>query len=145
MAQMHGAMLDTLACFYEAEAAYLVADVPDFSRVSVTLDPECVIYQPASLPYGGVWRGHDGFDSWMRAFCEQWASLEVSGTQLYPSGDDVIVSQSHVYATSRRSGVKADWPLLQFLRFRNGRILELRPFYWDTAGLLSALRSEPVG
>ena len=63
--------------FYAAEAAYLLAPEPDFAPVADTLDAECVIYQPASLPYGGEWRGRAGFEKWMRAFSSVWASLEV--------------------------------------------------------------------
>ncbi len=130
--------LGTLSRFYEAETAYLLAGDQDFSGIALTLDPECAIYQPASLPYGGEWKGHKGFEQWMQAFARQWSSLEVKNAELYPHGD-VIVSKSHVYAVSRDNGRHLDWPLLQFFRIRDGRILELRPFYWDTAVLLKGI------
>ncbi len=128
----------TLARFYEAESAYLAAGGGDFSAIAAALDPECVLYQPASLPYGGEWRGHRGFEAWMQAFAQQWSSLEVKGTELYQDGD-VIVSKSHVYAVAKATGLNLDWPLLQFFRMREKKILELRPFYWDTAALLMML------
>ena len=131
--------LATLKRFYEAETAYLASGGGDFSGIAATLDPECVIYQPASLPYGGEWRGHSGFEAWMKAFAEQWSSLEVKDSELYPNGD-VIVSKSHVYAVAKKTGRAADWPLLQFFRVRNSKIIELRPFHWDTATLLEALK-----
>jgi ketosteroid isomerase-like protein len=131
--------LATLKRFYEAETAYLASGGGDFSGIAATLDPECVIYQPASLPYGGEWRGHSGFEAWMKAFAEQWSSLEVKDSELYPNGD-VIVSKSHVYAVAKRTGRAVDWPLLQFFRVRNSKIIELRPFHWDTATLLEALK-----
>ena len=124
--------------FYAAEATYLLSPEPDFAPVAATLDAECVIHQPASLPYGGEWRGHAGFEEWLRAFCKVWASLEVKGAELYVTGE-VAVSRSHVYAETRMDRRKADWPLLQFFRLRGGRILELRPFYWDTAVLVEVL------
>ena len=134
----HAPSLATLSSFYEAEAAYLTADSPDFAGIAATLDPECVIYQPASLPYGGEWRGHAGFEAWMKAFAQQWSALEVKDSELFPHGD-VVVSRSHVYAKARATGRDVDWPLLQFFRMRNARILELRPFYWDTAQIVAAL------
>lgn len=60
----------TLDTFYKAESAYLRAGGGDFAAIAATLDPECVIYQPASLPYGGEWRGHNGFEEWMRLFTQ---------------------------------------------------------------------------
>ena len=127
--------------FYRAEKAYLEAGGGSFSDIAATLDPECVIHQPASLPYGGEWKGHKGCEAWMKAFAEQWSSMDVKDSELYPSGD-VLMSKSHVYAIHRQSGKRLDWPLLQFFRMRDGRILELIPFYWDTATLLQELRDQ---
>ena len=125
--------------FYEAEAAYLGADGGDLSAMMTTLDPECVLYQPSSLPYGGEWKGHAGWEAWMKAFAHQWTSMEMKNSELYPSGD-VVVGKSHVHAVARGTGKHVDWPLLQFFKMRNGRILELSPFYWDTAKLLHDLK-----
>ena len=132
--------LATIERFYAAEAAYLAPGGGDFGVLAETLDPECVLYQPASLPYGGEWRGPAGFERWMKAFSAQWSSLEVKDAEFYPVGD-VVFSRSHVYATARGSGHPADWPLLQFFRVRNSRILELRPFHWDTAAMRPALKA----
>ena len=124
--------------FYEAEAAYLIPRGGDFEALAATLDPDCVLHQPASLPYGGEWRGPAGFERWLKAFGAQWSSLEVKGSDFYPV-DDVVFSRSHVYAVARVSHQAVDWPLLQFFRMRGAKILELRPFHWDTAAMLPAL------
>jgi ketosteroid isomerase-like protein len=129
----------TLMRFYEAEMIYLAPGGGDFSVIAETLDPDCVIHQPASLPYGGEWRGPGGFKAWMDAFGRVWSSLEVRDPTFYPSGADVIVTRSHVYATSRSTGAAVDWPLLQFFRVRDDRIAELHPFHWDTAAMLPAM------
>ena len=115
------AAIATLKRFYAAESAYLLAVEPNFGPIAATLDPECVIYQPASLPYGGDWRGHAGFEAWLRAFREVWSSLEVKESEIFAFGD-VLVSRSHVYARARENGREADWPLLQFFRLRKARI-----------------------
>ena len=132
-------MLETLNSFYEAESAFLRAGGGDFTAIAATLDPECVIYQPVSLPYGGIRRGHNGFEEWMRLFTEVWASLEVREPEQMLMGN-VVISRSHVYAERRGSGEKLDWPLLQYFRFRQNRIVELWPFYWDTATLIDDLQ-----
>ena len=130
--------LATIRRFYEAESAYLAPDGGDFRVIAATLDLECVLYQPASLPYGGEWRGSEGFERWMKAFGEQWSSLEIKEFEFYPV-EDVVFSRSHVYAVARATGQAADWPLLQFFRVRRSKILELRPFHWDTAAMLPAM------
>lgn len=133
----------TLMAFYEAETQYLASNGKDFSPIAKTLDAECVIRQPASLPYGGIWRGHAGFEAWMKAFGEQWSSLDVVAPTFYAIGENIF-SRSHVRAIAKRSGVAVDWPLLQHFVIRNGKILELNPFYWDTALVVRALAAQPA-
>ena len=57
--------LRALQNFYQAEDAYLNAGEGDLSSIAKTLDPDCVVRQPTSLPYGGEWRGHAGVETWM--------------------------------------------------------------------------------
>ena len=52
---------------YAAEEAHMAAELPDFSAVATTLYPDCLIRQPAALPYGDEWRGHTGFETPPRA------------------------------------------------------------------------------
>ena len=78
------------------------------------------------------------FERWLKAFgaqCLRWRSKIPSFTRF----GDVVFSRSHVYAVARVSNQAVDWPLLQFFRMRGAKILELRPFHWDTAAMLPAL------
>ncbi len=128
--------------FYEAEARYMSADAADFTPVAATLHQDCLLCEPASLPYGGEWRGHEGFERWMRLFKATWSSMEVRGSELFGEGD-TLFSRSHVHAQARATGKPADWPLLQIFIIRQGLVHELRPFHWDTAAILPALGTRP--
>ncbi len=132
---------ETLGRFYEAGNAYMRADAPDFAAVAPTLDPDCLLRQPASLPYGGEWRGHAGFERWVRAFRETWSALSVRDPQVFDTDDPgVVFSRSDVRATGRQ----ANWPLLQQVEVRDGRIRVLQPFHWDTVAILAALQARRV-
>ena len=126
--------------FYKAEAAYMASNTPDFAPVAETLSEDVLLCEPASLPYGGDYRGHDDFERWLRAFSATWSSLDVQGSEAVAVGD-LVFSRSKVRAVSRATGHRADWDLLQYFRIKNGLIAELRPFHWDTAAILSALKS----
>lgn len=95
--------------------------------------------QPDSLPYGGVWEGHSGFEQWMLAFGAVWKSLTVTDPVFFPSGSDVIFVRSTVHATARANGSALTWPLLQMISVKDGLIREIQPFYWDTAAITKAL------
>lgn len=124
--------------FYEAEARYMPAEHPDFAPVAATLHPDCLICEPASLPYGGEWRGRDGVERWIRLFRLTWSSLDVRDSEIFGEGE-TLFSRSHVYAKARTTDKVADWYLLQLFTFKTGLVLELRPFHWDTAALLRSL------
>ena len=129
-----------LARFYAAEEAYMAAEAPDFAPVAATLHPDCLIRQPAALPYGGEWHGHAGLEAWMRRLRATWSALSVSDPRIFLTEDEAVVfSRSHVHATARVTGRRTDWPLLQQIEVRDGSILTLQPFHWDTASMLSAL------
>ena len=131
---------DVLARFYAAEEAYMAAEAPEFAPVAATLHPDCLIRQPAALPYGGEWRGHVGFEAWMQSFRATWSALSVRDPRVFPTEDPAVVfSRSHVHAIARATGRRTDWPLLQQIEVRDGLVLTLQPFHWDTAAMLSTL------
>jgi uncharacterized protein len=125
--------------FYAAETAYLESDPKDFGIIAAVLHPECVMRQPNSLPYGGIWEGHGGFEQWLIEFGAVWQSLTVTDPRFFPSGDDVILVRSTVHATARANGNAVTWPLLQMITVKDGLIREIQPFHWDTAAICEAL------
>ena len=76
----------------------------------------------------------------MRSFRATWSALSVRDPRVFLTEDEAIIfSRSHVHATARATGRRTDWPLLQQIEVRDGLILTLQPFHWDTAAMLSAL------
>lgn len=54
------AAFQSLMRFYGAEGRYSASNDPiDRAALLDTLHPEIALYQPESLPYGGVWRGRE--------------------------------------------------------------------------------------
>jgi ketosteroid isomerase-like protein len=54
----------------------------------------------------------------------------------------VVLTQVHVRA--RATGLELDFPILQTITIRQGRIAEVRPFYWDTAAIAEACGENAV-
>ncbi len=133
--------LSALKAFYAAEAAYLTAGGPgvaDFAGMAAHLDPEVLMYQAESLPYGGEWAGHDGIERFMAAMSEAWSSLEFLEQRSVVDGS-VVVVDSRVAFRARATGRELETSVIQWITFGNGLITEFRPFYLDTAAVLAAL------
>ena len=130
---------EVLERFFDAERAYMAAGGPkdggDFDALRSTLAPEAVMHQAANLPYGGEWRGHEGFERFFTAMSNAWSALEVFDVEYFEPADGGIrtVVSLRMVATSRATGQVMDRPMLQIVEVRDGRIHGFWPFYWDVA------------
>lgn len=125
--------------FYVAEEKYVVSGAKDFSLIAETLHEDIVMYQAASLPYGGSWKGHRGFEAWMKAMNNVWSKLEHRDVHIFDAGEDTVFTRARAIVTLRKSGRAIEFPILHQVTVRDGKLLRAEPFYWDTAALLQAL------
>lgn len=95
------------------------------------------LHQAETLPYGGVWRGHKGMELFFQAMSRAWEFFEMVEQEFLTIETDTAVVLTHVQARARATGRELDFPILQTIRIEEGRIREVRPFYWDTAAIAS--------
>ena len=125
---------------YAAEREYLVAGGPgaaSFDTLAPFFAPDVVLHQAEALPYGGIWRGHDGMEQFFVAMAKTWEAFEMVEQQ-FLSTSGIAVVLTHVRARARATGQELSFPILQTIRVVDGRISEVRPFYWDTAAIAAA-------
>lgn len=139
-------MTDPLAVLkrmYAAEAEYLAAGGPghaSFELMAPFFASDVVLHQAVALPYGGTWRGHDGMERFFLAMSQAWEAFDmVEQDFLGTEGTPVVLTQVH--ARARATGQELDFPILQTISVKDGRICEVRPFYWDTAAIARACTS----
>jgi len=140
------APIDVLERFYEAEVAYMQAGGPgnaSFDGLAATLDPDVVMHQAEGLPYSGDWRGHKGIEQFFGAMAEAYDRFDVRDPRFFPEGDTVVVL-CRLIVRARATGTELDAPMAQVIRVRDGRIVDFRPFYWDTAAVKEAC-TPPMG
>jgi ketosteroid isomerase-like protein len=128
-----------LGAMYAAEREYLTAGGPgaaNFDTLAPFFAPDVMLHQAEALPYGGVWRGHDGMEKFFIAMSQTWEAFEMV-EQEFLSMSETAVVLTHVHARARATGRELDFPILQTIRVVDGRIAEVRPFYWDTAAIVA--------
>lgn len=131
----------SLMRFYEAEARYSASGDPaDREALLATLHPEIVLFQPASLPYGGEWRGRQAFGRWLDAFTWTWAEIQPIDPSFLTCADDVVVATVTMQARARSTGGALRMPMCQVIRFADDMPVEWRNFAWDTAEMIAVLR-----
>jgi ketosteroid isomerase-like protein len=126
---------------YAAETAYLAAGGPgtaSFDLLAPYFAPDVELHQADGLPYGGIWRGHDGLERFFVTMSQTWAAFDLSDQEFLATTPELAIVLTHVHARVRATGKELDFPILQLLRIKDGRIAEVRPFYWDTAAIATA-------
>ncbi|APS17864.1 ketosteroid isomerase [Streptomyces sp. Tue 6075] len=129
-----------LTAMYTAEARCPAAGGPgtaSFDPPAPCFAPDVVLHQAATLPYGGVWRGHRGMERFFRTMSDTWAEFELMAQDFLATGETSVV-RPVARARPRATGRELTFPVLQTLIVQDGRITEVRPFSWDTDAVVRA-------
>jgi hypothetical protein len=133
-----------LDSFYEAERIYMSSppNQRDFTGIAATLAPDFRMEQTSALPYAGVYIGPSGMQDWARRMADYFEVVDVRNPEIFESpGSDRIVVLSTVHFKVRGSGLEMEYPFCQAVTVdcERGVMTEMRPFYWDVAGVNAAL------
>jgi ketosteroid isomerase-like protein len=105
------------------------------------LDPQVEWRAPESLPWGGVFHGHEGFREFFGRLFGQPLDWRREEREYLSAGDRVVVL---LRTFGRRKGRETEFevPEVHIWTVRNGKILGLEA-YFDTAMFLRALELQP--
>lgn len=121
--------LHTVRSLYDAFARR------DLDTIRSALAPDVVVEQCESLPWGGRYEGHDGFDSFVAALLRR-VEPDLEAGDLFDAGDH-IVHIGRGRGTVVANGDPYDVPQVHVWAFRHGQVTSLR-VYVDMA-ILAAL------
>ena len=94
------------------------------------VDENAVWREAESLPWGGEWRGPDGFARLTREI-DALAELTVRGHEIVRAGDTVELRLDAVF-TSRKSRRQVPMTVVEHYRVHDGKIYGADAFYKDT-------------
>lgn len=127
--------------FYEAERRYMgaggKAGGASFDEFAATMAHDVVLHQSPDLPWGGEYRGIEGFADWSVRMSDCFSSLDVQDATFFEKGDQVVVVNTLV-TTARKTGETMRRPMVQVVTVRDGKIKEFRPFYWHVPDYVAA-------
>jgi len=95
------------------------------------LDPEVCFYEAKGLPYGVEAKGIEGALKGVAGMFSAWSHLYTE-FQEFLAGGDIVIAYLWMRATARATGEVYEGPTAEMFRFRDSKIIEWRPIYWDT-------------
>jgi ketosteroid isomerase-like protein len=142
---MHNSPTETLSPMqvlermFRVEMAYLAATTKDARMLAEAFHPDVVVHEPTSVPYPGDWRGLGGVAGLLESMDGLFSKLAVDGLSCSGSLDNLHVSCT-LHMTFRATGISVTQPFAQILSFKEGRLIEATPFYFDTAEMQAAIQ-----
>ncbi len=126
---MSSAEIGIVGRFFEAVLGNDVATLQEL------VSPECVVHEPADLPYGGEYKGLDGLLAMFGAILADY-EFSVTGTPaLMAVGDGRVVVRMDATFLSRRSGRTAEFPVAEIYTLSAGQIVDIDVFYKEPGAI----------
>lgn len=124
-------MTDNLAII---QAVYAAAGQGDWAAVRAHMADTLVITEAASLPYAGEFRGADALRDLFVLVSGFWDGLVIERRGI-TAGGDTVIGELFLSGRAKRTGERFAMPVLELWRLEDGKVTEIRPFYFDTARL----------
>ena len=136
--ERQGTATELLENMFDVEMRFLQSGSGNIEMLTSAFHRDVVVHEPHSLPYAGDWNGLEGIAALFHKMQESWSNVAVENLRA-AQNDDVAFMSCTLSLTSRANGVTIKQPFAEVLRFRDGRLIEGTPFYYDTSEILAAL------
>ncbi|HEX8446934.1 MAG TPA: nuclear transport factor 2 family protein [Sphingomonas sp.] len=118
---------------------YALSAAGDWAAVRDMLDDDFCATEAPGLPYAGTFRGKDGLRALFVLVMGMMAIEAMDLIEMTAGGDWVIVL---VTMRARDADGPFDIELAEATRYRDGRVIELKPFYFDPAAVHRAVAAK---
>jgi ketosteroid isomerase-like protein len=109
----------------------------DLEGLKKFLHPDVRVYEADSLPYGGVKVGIDAMVGLNDEVFKFWADISITIKHIFGEGE-WVAALTEMQGTSRTTGVRFKVPLSEVFRIKDGKVVEITPYYFDTKLLYDA-------
>ncbi len=116
----------------------------DIDAISEILHPDVVVYEAASLPYAGAHTGRFQCLGALAAVVLRDRPRLRRPVAMYSFGLSGPRHSSRFPSDSGNSAETQTMPIVETFVVRDGLIVEIRPYYFDTAAIAAALATQPA-
>jgi len=123
------------------ENLYASTGVGDFDKAEEYLTDDFFITEAEPLPFAGVYKGKTAL---RELYTKVMGMMDVAGleiTQHCTGGDHAVTILQFSFADP----ALAPAPLCEMYHFRDGKVCEIKPYYFDPAPILAACAAKAKG
>lgn len=112
----------------------------DLGAVLAAFTPETIIVEAPGTPYPGTFQGAAGMQALLGQLMAFFETIELRPSQFFHDEGDWVAAHLVLSARLRATGQPISMPLIELWKVVDGKVLEVRPYYWDTAAFASTPR-----
>lgn len=109
---------------------YESAIAADWDSFKKHIHPDFTVIESEGMPYAGSYKGVEGFQELVHTVFNYFEKLEIEATH-YMEGDDHVVVIVSISGKGKNTGKAFESNLLELFRFKDNKVIEIRPYYWD--------------
>ena len=113
-----------------AKQLYAYAIEANWDEFAKLCHPDFAVRESPSLSYAGEYRGLDGFKEILGIVMGHYSNFEMEPT-CYTGGDNYVIALVSFSGTGIKTGKEFKSELAEVFRFEDGKVIEIKPFYWD--------------
>jgi len=129
------AIMEKLAATWSPDA---MGDPAAIERQLDIFADDVTVIEPLSLPHGGRHQGIDAYRTLQKEMQLRWEQ-RIEGAEYWACGDDRVALRIVIRWSARATGRSVVLPMIDLIKFRDGKIVEVEAFLQDTKALLDTL------
>ncbi len=120
------------------EALYAATGVGDFDAAELHLTDDFFITEADTLPFAGIYRGKGALRALYTRVMGMMDVASLDIVQHTVGGDHAVTILSFAFVNPALAPAR----LCELYRFRDGKVCEIRPYYFDPAPILAACKAK---
>jgi ketosteroid isomerase-like protein len=105
----------------------------NFEVLAPIIADDFTIYEAEGLPFGGVFKGMEGYVKCMKGIADFFDNNKtLEPPHFVPDGDNRVLMMTGIDGHIRKNGQPVKMPTISTWDFKDGKILTVRPYFFDT-------------
>lgn len=113
------------------DTLYAALPQGNWDAYRAVIHPEFRVVESDALPYAGTFKGIEGFLQLIEKVFGMFSVFDAKAAAK-SVGDDHVMVWVEIKMTGRRTNKTINTQLIEVFRFENDKLIEIRPFYFDT-------------
>lgn len=99
-------------------------------KLAKFISEDCIVHEAAALPFGGDWKGVQGFIDLMVAVRSTFPNFKFTFETMIDNGVDQAALKARIAGDT--PGGRFDIPLVEYWTFKDGKAVDVLPMWHDT-------------